>query len=149
MCDYSLQHVVSRSAKIGDRLVTCNFGLGTSGFTAHEQIGIAVCLLPGTELAFANDVTVQKIGFFRTRRETVGHRMAMFRQVDQHQPHQHHDALEFPDGQVVMLTLLFEGQQATVLQLPAQARTITDQQALSARPTQLVKSLGEGNAARF
>ena len=31
----------------------------------------------------------------------------------------HHDALEFPDGQIVLLTLLKEGQRATVLQLPA------------------------------
>jgi hypothetical protein len=30
----------------------------------------------------------------------------------------HHDALEFPDGQILLLTLLEEGQQATVLQLP-------------------------------
>jgi hypothetical protein len=33
----------------------------------------------------------------------------------------HHDALEFPDGQVVLLTRLCEGQRATVLQLPAAA----------------------------
>src|SRR5215472_11263432 len=31
-----------------------------------------------------------------------------------------HDALEFPDGQIVLLTDLFEDQEATVLQLPAQ-----------------------------
>ena len=31
----------------------------------------------------------------------------------------HHDALEFPDGQVILLTRLCEGQRATVLQLPA------------------------------
>jgi hypothetical protein len=37
----------------------------------------------------------------------------------------HHDALEFPDGQVVLLTRLCEGQVATVLQLPASARPAT------------------------
>ena len=37
----------------------------------------------------------------------------------------HHDALEFPDGQVVLLTRLCEGQVATVLQLPATARPAT------------------------
>ena len=31
----------------------------------------------------------------------------------------HHDALELPDGQTLLLTFLCEGQQATVLQLPA------------------------------
>jgi hypothetical protein len=30
------------------------------------------------------------------------------------------DALEFPDGQIVLLNLLEEGQHATVLQLPAE-----------------------------
>ena len=35
----------------------------------------------------------------------------------------HHDALEFPDGRQVLLTLLCEGQQATVLQMPAQPKT--------------------------
>jgi hypothetical protein len=35
----------------------------------------------------------------------------------------HHDALEFPDGRTVLLTLLCEGQAATVLQLPAQPKT--------------------------
>jgi hypothetical protein len=33
----------------------------------------------------------------------------------------HHDALEFPDGQVVLVTRLCEGQRATVLQLPIAA----------------------------
>jgi hypothetical protein len=31
--------------------------------------------------------------------------------------------LEFPDGRSVLLTLLCEGQNATVLQLPAQPKT--------------------------
>jgi hypothetical protein len=35
----------------------------------------------------------------------------------------HHDALEFPDGRIVLLTRLSEGQKATVLQLPAQPKT--------------------------
>jgi hypothetical protein len=39
-----------------------------------------------------------------------------------HNPVTHHDALEFPDGQVVLLSRLCEGQRATVLQLPAAAR---------------------------
>ena len=37
----------------------------------------------------------------------------------------HHDALEFPDGQVVLVTRLCDGQRATVLQLPASARAAT------------------------
>jgi hypothetical protein len=34
-------------------------------------------------------------------------------------PHVHHDALEFPGGQIVMVTRLIPGQTATVLQLLA------------------------------
>jgi hypothetical protein len=51
---------------------------------------------------------------------TVNHTTAIFRQINKHKPHTHHDALEFPDGQIVLLARLREGQQATVLQLPAQ-----------------------------
>jgi hypothetical protein len=38
-------------------------------------------------------------------------------------PRTHHDALEFPDGRVMLLTDLFEGEEATVFQLPAQPAT--------------------------
>ena len=38
----------------------------------------------------------------------------------------HHDALEFPDGEIVLLTFLCQGQQATVLQLPAEPKTATE-----------------------
>ncbi len=41
----------------------------------------------------------------------------------------HHDALELPDGQMLLLTFLCEGQEATVLQLPAKPRTKEEAQA--------------------
>jgi len=50
------------------------------------------------------------------------HTTAIFRQVNKQRVAAHHDALEFPDGQVVLLTFLCEGQQATVLQLPAEPK---------------------------
>ena len=52
MCDYSLEHVKSRPAKVGDKLTTRNFLLGTRGFSASEDASVAVCVLPGTELSF-------------------------------------------------------------------------------------------------
>ena len=77
MCDYSLDLVASRPAKVGDELVTTQFKNSiTRGFAAIGEPNVAVCLLPGT-------------------------------------------ALEFPDGETVLLTQLCEGQHATVLQLPA------------------------------
>ncbi len=57
MCDYSLHHVKSRPAKVGDQLTTRDFNLGTRGFAASEDRNVAVCVLPGTELSFANAVT--------------------------------------------------------------------------------------------
>ena len=60
---------------------------------------------------------------------TVASRTAIFRQVDKDQPSRHHDAIEFPDGQLVLLTHLAEGQSANVLQLPAQPTTAVEAEA--------------------
>jgi hypothetical protein len=120
MCDFSLETVTSRPARIGDRLTTRNFGTGTRGFAAPENPTMAVCVLPGTELAFSKNVIVTR--FFRWSLTTMGHSTASFRQVNKDRLDMYHDALEFPDGQIVLLTKLHEGQRATVLQLPAQSK---------------------------
>ena len=122
MCDYSLHNVKSRSAKVGDKLATRNFGTGTRGFAAPEDATTAVCVLPGTELAFSQEVACTASGRMTSR-------TAIFRQVNKDQPRVHHDALEFPDGQMVLLTELVEGQEATVLQLPAQPATAAEAEA--------------------
>src|SRR3974390_2745869 len=126
MCDYSLHSVRSRPAKVGAKLTTSDFGTGTRGFAAAEDAKVAVCILPGTELAFSRAVTIRAVGlpFWKTRR--IGHTTAIFRQVNTHEPRVHHDALEFPDGQIVLLTHLCEGQKATVIQLPARPTTATE-----------------------
>ena len=127
MCDYSLQNVRSRPAKVGDKLTTRDFGTGTRGFAAAEDAAVAVCVLPGTELAFASAVTVRYPRFLAGWKvEKLGHATAIFRQVNKHDPRVHHDALEFPDGRTVLLTLLCEGQAATVLQLPVQPATAAE-----------------------
>jgi hypothetical protein len=120
MCDYSLQSVLSRPAKVGDKLTTRNFGTGTRGFATSDSPTVAVCVLPGTELAFSSEVKVPAVSFLAWRGRTTGHATAIFRQIRKNEPRVHHDALEFPDGQIVLLTELCEGQEATVLQLPAQ-----------------------------
>jgi hypothetical protein len=124
MCDYSLNYVASRPAKVGDRLISTRFRNSiTRGFAAIGEPHVAVCLLPGTELAFENEVEYDPaLGFF-LRNGKVRQKVAQFRKVNNEQPHAHHDALEFPDGQIVLLTRLCEGQHATVLQLPAFSRT--------------------------
>ena len=126
MCDYSLQLVASRPAKVGEKLVSTRFPSSTTrGFAAVENRNVAVCLLPGTELAFEKEVQYDSGLVFRLRCQ-LGHKVARFRQVNMHQLTVHHDALEFPDGQIVLLTALCEGQHATVLQLPASPRVTTD-----------------------
>jgi len=104
-------------------LTTRDFGTGTRGFCAAEDPNIAVCVLPGTELSFAAEVKVLSTGLFPWRGKATGYRTAIFRQINKDRPAAHHDALEFPDGKVVLLTLIHEGQAASVLQLPAQATT--------------------------
>lgn len=118
MCDYSLHNVASRPAKAGDRLRTTEFALsGTRGFSGIGRPDVAVCLRPGTELAFdENVVTYRSFGFFPHRK--LHGKVAQFRQINIDQPHTHHDALEFPDGQIVLVTDLRPGQNATVLTLP-------------------------------
>ena len=112
MCDYSLHHVKSRPAKVGDKLRTFNFSTGTRGFAAPEDSTTAVCVLPGTELAFSEEVQSAPAAFGCTswRTRTVNFRTAIFRQVNKDMPRVHHDALEFPDGTHVLLIDLREGQ---------------------------------------
>jgi hypothetical protein len=88
---------------------------------------MAVCVLPGTELAFASDVACLPAGLLGWKTKTINYQTAIFRQVNKDKMAAHHDALEFPDGRTVLLTLLCEGQTATVLQLPAQPTTVEEQ----------------------
>jgi hypothetical protein len=123
MCDYSLHVVASRAAKVGDQLVTTKFANSiTRGFAAVGEPNVAVCLLPGTEVAFEKEVECDH-AFRRLlpsmRFGSLGETVARFRQVNVDRPNAHHDALEFPGGQVVLITRLCEGQRAAVLQLPA------------------------------
>ena len=122
MCDYSLHLVASRPANVGDKLVAADFKKSiTRGFAAAGEPDVAVCLQPGTELAFATDVQYHR-AFSLFGRARVEHKVARFRQVNMDDPNVHHDALEFPGGQIVMVTRLVAGQTATVLQLPASAQ---------------------------
>jgi hypothetical protein len=116
MCDYSLQAVASRPAEVAETLVSTRFQTTTTrGFASPDNPRVAVCLRPGTEIAFENDVQTDGMVF----RKKVGARLARFRQIDIDKPYQHHDALEFSNGTIVLVTDLVAGQRAKVLQLPA------------------------------
>jgi hypothetical protein len=118
MCDYSLHLVTTRPAKVADKLITTRFNISTTrGFAEVGEPNVAVCVRPGTEIAFENDVEYYDV-WGSSLGHKLGQKIARFRQLN-HDPLAHHDALEFPDGQIVLLTRLCEGQHATVLQLPA------------------------------
>ena len=112
MCDYSLHAVASRPAKVGETLISTTFqGTSTRGFAAEHERSVAVCMLPGTELAFAENVRY----FHRwiwTR--TIPYRVGKFGALEPDVPNRHHDAIEFPDGSRVLVTELCEGQRVSV-----------------------------------
>lgn len=119
MCDYSLHALATRPAKVGDTLITTTFrGTATRGFAAEGEPDVAVCLCAGTELGFTRNVKYYRTWLWRS---TSTYRVAKFGATEPNLPHRHHDTLEFPDGRSVLVTLLVEGQRATVLQLPVTA----------------------------
>lgn len=125
MCDFSLQAVKSRPAKVGDKLVVHNFGFGTVGFADPASLEYlacseheAVCVMPGTEIAFSGRIHSAE-GWLTQGETDYGHEVAIFRQINKDTKMTHHDALEMPGGETVLLTRLKIGQTATVLQLPA------------------------------
>src|SRR5258708_10460907 len=103
MCDYSLHSVRTRPAKVGEKLVTHNFGPGTRGFAAPEDCSVAGCVLPGTELAFETPVKYQTTFMLRAN---TGYTVATFRQIIKGALHTPQDARERPDARLLRRTRL-------------------------------------------
>ena len=143
MCDYSLEQVQSRPAKVGDQLTSTTFGNAiTRGFAAIGNPDVAVCLAPGTELSFDNDVECEHpLGSFPV--ENLGEKTARFRQINFDRKYEHHDALEFPSGRIVLLTRLRPGQHASVLQLPIASSPVDATLPPPREPLSVQPSLGE------
>lgn len=121
MCDYSLHAVASRAAEAGETLVVSGFyGTSSRGFASPDAPSVAVCLRPGTEIAFEQEACREGVLF----RRRTGDKVARFRHVDVDNPTTHHDALEFPDGTIVKLNELIVGQRARIVQLPAEPRPV-------------------------
>jgi hypothetical protein len=132
MCDYSLHAVASRPAKVGETLITTTFrGTSTRGFASEDEPAMAVCMLPGTELAFAQEVKYDNRWIW-TR--TLDWRVGVFNQIEPDMPDRHHDAIEFPDGSRVLVTQLCEGQHVTVLQLPVHQQPAVEQAPAAVAP---------------
>jgi hypothetical protein len=119
MCDYSLHCVASRDAEATDTLVVTGFyGTSSRGFASPNELSVAVCLRPGTEVAFEEEAC-REGALFKRR---LGAKVARFRQVDRDHPDLHHDALEFPGGAIVKVNELVIGQRIRVVQLPAEPK---------------------------
>lgn len=117
MCDYSLEHLMARNAVASETLVSTSFPeTFTRGFASALDLETAVCLSPGTEVAF--DTEPRYIELLDRRIRVATSRLARFRQIDLDMIYAHHDALEFLDGSIIRVCRLIEGQRATVLQLP-------------------------------
>lgn len=117
MCDYSLEHLTARKAIVNDKLISTRFpDTFTRGFAATDDLSTAVCLPPGTELAF--ELAPQYDDLATREVRTASSKLARFRQIDLDMLYAHHDALEFPDGSIIRVARLIEGQRVTVLQLP-------------------------------
>lgn len=121
MCDYSLHAIASRPAVAGETVISTSFPkTSTRGFASECERGVAVCLLPGTELAFDQVVKYSRSWIWP---KNSGSCFAKFCKIPSGS-HEHHDALEFPDGSVVLLTLLIAGQRARVIQLPVTEKIV-------------------------
>ena len=123
MCDYSITASKTRDAEVGDKLIVTYFG-SSKGFAPQGDGTTAVCLRPGTELAFDSPVAYCDYHTLRPEGPNIRseHRTAIFRQVHKDIKNTHHDMLEFPDGSTATLSLLHQGQTGTVLQLPAEPK---------------------------
>jgi hypothetical protein len=119
MCDYSLEQKLSRPAKVGDKLVTKRFSSFTTGFTdaSIPDCDLAICMLPGTEIAFDDEVKLAAIDTEeRLPREAVFVAMGNPEII-----HEHHDGLEFPSvSKQRLINSIAPDQKATVLQVPAE-----------------------------
>ena len=129
MCDYSIKVERTRDAAVDDKLVVHDFGSGTKGFVVlgGEQ-DVAVCVRPGTEIAFDEPIKVIQTEFMfgATMKEYPAKKYpatAVFAQINKNVERMHHDCLQFADGRQVLLTSLVRGQRARVLQLPAAPKT--------------------------
>jgi hypothetical protein len=148
MCDYSLDFVKTRPAKVADKVVTTKFNVSTTrGFAEVGEPNVAVCLRPGTEIAFENEVEYYDV-WGASPCYKVRQKVARFCQINEDDARAHHDALEFADGQIILLTRLCEGQHATVLQLPAILPPPSPTNAVDERRRSLVAAYSDGDRGR-
>ena len=132
MCDHGLHDVRSRPARAGDKLITRRFHRSAVSFFAVHEPSLAVCVPPGTEIAFESEIRCRRM---LPLLSPIGLRtkLARVRLVRGGEPNRPHEALELPNGEIVLWSRLCEGQRATVLQLPVPVRPQSTE--ISSSPT--------------
>ena len=116
MFDYSLRNVKNVLRKLAT-LTTRYFGSGTSGFAASEDVNVAVCLSPETELSFAKEVRRESVWWPFTKDQTQNCDLPASQQTHPEHPPRRTGI----SGRQNATDVLQGGQQVTVLQLPASA----------------------------
>ena len=118
MCDFSLHAIKSRPAEVGDKLTTRQFPLSTTASLPRKISRLQYACVQGRSCPLRRRLgDVRGRGLRRlsiTKPRSSGRSIGTSRTATTM-------PLEFPDGQILLLTLLQEGQHATVLQLPAGA----------------------------
>jgi hypothetical protein len=96
---------------------------GTFKAFASIRAGAIFIGAGGKEFSFEQEVEYRHL---LLPNQKITERLARFRQVNMEQASAHHDALEFPNGKIILLARLCEGQHATVLQLPVCPRATNE-----------------------
>ena len=95
----------------------------TQGLATADDKECAVCLVPGTELAFDAPLRGNANRFVPFFMKKFDFKTGKFVQLNVDNPYQHHDAIEFGDGGTVLINDLVEDQMLRVIQLPAPPQT--------------------------
>ena len=122
-------YIKSRPAKVGEKLRTQQFHPGRVEFAARKMPIRRFVFFRERSLPSRPAIRCSPRGLFGWKMIVLNHKTATFRQINKDNPRTHDDALEFSDGRMVLLTNLLEGQEATVLQLPAQPVTAAETKA--------------------
>src|SRR5262249_15695684 len=118
-------------ARIGDKLVATKFPNSiTRGFGAVDEPHVAVCLLPGTEIAFDQNVECEpSFGIGILPHKKIGQRLARFRQINMDNARDPSRRVGIPGRAGSAAHAPLRGPGATVLQLPIAAHPASAEEA--------------------
>jgi hypothetical protein len=127
MCDYSMHAIKNRKAVVGDKVKTSDFMRTSSpGLESLTEPGVAICLIPGTGVEFDEPVQHRDIGLnFNT---PIPFKIGRYVRKAGHET-EFKDAVQFPDGSMVLMAYLVTNQTGTVTYVPEEIVKQTEQPA--------------------